>query len=121
MRDCYKYLIIHTIVHVAPLRRPHSFSEDDKEKPVTESIVTLRRPHSISEDVEKGKRVEDVKTDQGKNIYTLEYLARLALSPLCLIAPNDWERISNEYPTLVRKVSYLIYIAEFVFNNDRLR
>lgn len=36
--------------------------------------------------------------------YSIEYLARLAMSPLCLVYPNDWERISKEYPMLVKKV-----------------
>lgn len=36
--------------------------------------------------------------------YSIEYLARLSMSPLCLVYPNDWERISNEYPMLVKKV-----------------
>lgn len=91
------------------LRRPHSFSEASKEKsPTVEQSDTLRRPRSaVFEDViPKGKTMPD-KNDQkhGKNVYTIEYLARLALSPLCLGTPNEWERISTDYPTLVRKVS----------------
>lgn len=37
-------------------------------------------------------------------VYTIEYLARLAMSPLCLVPPSDLERITNEHPTLIRKV-----------------
>lgn len=46
--------------------------------------------------------------------YSIEYLARLAMSPLCLVLPNDWERISNEYPALVRKVSAIKIFNSFV-------
>lgn len=37
--------------------------------------------------------------------YSIEILAQLAMSPLCLTEPLEWERIVQEYPMLVRKVS----------------
>lgn len=43
----------------------------------------------------------------GKYQYTIEYLARLAMSPLCLVPPIDWERINTDYPGLVRKVAFM--------------
>lgn len=91
---------------LVPLRRPHSFSESSKDKS-TEHSGTLRRPRSTAyEDVSKEGNVPD-ESVSSKNVYTIEYLARLALSPLCLSTPNEWERISSDYPTLVRKVSLI--------------
>lgn len=71
----------------------------------------LRRPHIPIEDIMKGKTSPDQCINEKNNritTYSIEYLARLAMSPLCLVYPNDWERISNEYPMLVKKVSYFI-------------
>ncbi|XP_050306743.1 eukaryotic translation initiation factor 4E-binding protein Mextli isoform X2 [Anthonomus grandis grandis] len=36
--------------------------------------------------------------------YSIEILAQLAMSPLCLSEPSEWKRILEEYPMLVRKV-----------------
>lgn len=58
------------------------------------------------EDIMKGKTSPDQSNEKFNRVtYSIEYLARLAMSPLCLVYPNDWERISNEYPMLVKKVS----------------
>lgn len=40
--------------------------------------------------------------------YSIEYLAQLAMSPLCLTEPTEWDRIIQEYPMLTRQVSYWI-------------
>lgn len=66
----------------------------------------LRRPHIPIEDIIKGKTSPDHSNEKsGRITYSIEYLARLAMSPLCLVHPNDWEHISKEYPMLVKKVS----------------
>lgn len=79
-------------------------------------LATLRRPHIPIEDIIKGK-ISPVPSNEKSNnhriTYSIEYLAHLAMSPLCLVHPNDWERISNEYPVLVRKV-------RAIFNNCRV-
>lgn len=72
-------------------------------------VATLRRPHIPIEDIIKGKTSPDQGTEKNNRItYSIEYLARLAMSPLCLVYPNDWERISHEYPALVKKVRGII-------------
>lgn len=38
--------------------------------------------------------------------YSIEYLAQLAMSPLCLTEPTEWDRIVLEYPMLTRQVSW---------------
>jgi len=38
----------------------------------------------------------------------------LAMSPLCLVAPCDWERINTEYPVLVRKVVELFDAKQYL-------
>lgn len=68
-------------------------------------LAPLRRPHIPIEDIMKGKISPDQTNEKTNTVfYSIEYLARLAMSPLCLVLPNDWERISNDYPMLVRKV-----------------
>ncbi|XP_066137824.1 eukaryotic translation initiation factor 4E-binding protein Mextli isoform X2 [Euwallacea fornicatus] len=36
--------------------------------------------------------------------YSIEYLAQLAMSPLCLTEPTEWGRIVQDYPMLTRQV-----------------
>ncbi|XP_030749641.1 eukaryotic translation initiation factor 4E-binding protein Mextli isoform X2 [Sitophilus oryzae] len=77
---------------------------------------TLRQPRLSAEDVLKAAKISQVAdaspvtTPKTPNFvknpltYSIEILAQLAMSPLCLSEPNEWERILQEYPTLARKV-----------------
>lgn len=38
-------------------------------------------------------------------VYSMEFLARMAMSPLCVAPPTEWQRISGEHPSIARKVS----------------
>ncbi|XP_063922569.1 eukaryotic translation initiation factor 4E-binding protein Mextli isoform X3 [Zophobas morio] len=69
--------------------------------------VKLRKPHMPIEDIIKGKTSSSSssssdQTNKSALVYTIEFLAHLAMSPLCLGAPTDWERISRDYPFLIR-------------------
>lgn len=68
------------------------------------NVAPLRRPHLSIEDLLKGKTLPESPLKAGDFQYSIEFLARLAMSPLCLSEPKDWEHISTEYPNLVRKV-----------------
>lgn len=59
---------------------------------------------------------EEKPTSPSKSDYTysIEFLAHLAMSPRCLAQPNDWDRITQEYPDLIRNVS-IYYIKKFCF------
>ncbi|KAG5892126.1 hypothetical protein JTB14_032348 [Gonioctena quinquepunctata] len=73
--------------------------------------VKLRKPRLSVEEIVRGKSSADEK-DKAKSpppkpkhhTYSIEFLAHLAMSPLCLTQPNEWERISDEYPSLKRNV-----------------
>nr|CAH7762594.1 unnamed protein product [Callosobruchus chinensis] len=100
-------------------------SPPESPKPSTEQeeqndTVKLRKPRLSAEDLLKGKTIvpepSETSPDSPKNktsapeendkdhAYSIEFLAHLAMSPLCLVHPVDWERISNDYPTLIRSV-----------------
>ncbi|XP_056629929.1 eukaryotic translation initiation factor 4E-binding protein Mextli isoform X2 [Diorhabda carinulata] len=75
--------------------------------------IKLRKPRlSIEEiiknkgnaNVEREKEKENTPTKPSNLTYSIEFLANLAMSPLCLTQPIEWERIRNDYPTLVRNV-----------------
>ena len=68
------------------------------------------------EDIIKGKTSSSSssssdQTNKSALVYTIEFLAHLAMSPLCLGAPTDWERISRDYPFLIRNVSIAVSLA----------
>jgi hypothetical protein len=67
--------------------------------------VKLRKPHMPIEEIMKGKAASIEQMPKNALVYTIEFMAHLAMSPLCLTVPNDWERISRDYPFLVRNVS----------------
>ncbi|XP_045471103.1 eukaryotic translation initiation factor 4E-binding protein Mextli isoform X2 [Harmonia axyridis] len=76
---------------------------EDNEK---DTDLKLRKPRVSIEDIMKG-RVDSIETTTKKEnrlVYSIEYLAKLAMSPICLKPPQDWDRISNDYPVLVRQV-----------------
>lgn len=78
----------------------------------------LRRPHLAIEEIMKGKTSPDPQSEKtGSHLYSIEYLARLAMSPLCLVHPDDWDRISTDYPNLVRKVS----LKQFSYNKVSIK
>lgn len=41
--------------------------------------------------------------------YSIDFLAHLAMSPLCLTQPNEWDRITDDYPNLIRNVSIFFH------------
>ncbi|KAF2882415.1 hypothetical protein ILUMI_23785 [Ignelater luminosus] len=79
----------------------------------------LRRPHLAIEEIMKGKTSPDPQSEKtGSHLYSIEYLARLAMSPLCLVQPSDWERISTDYPNLVRKEVELFDVKQYLSNRS---
>ncbi|KAL1491097.1 hypothetical protein ABEB36_011746 [Hypothenemus hampei] len=52
------------------------------------------------------KKTVSPEKDSFKNriSYSIEVLAQLAMSPLCLCEPPEWEMINLKYPVLVRKI-----------------
>lgn len=79
----------------------------------------MRKPRLSAEEVLRASKVSPDKEGSPKTpvispkssnshkyhlTYSIEILAQLAMSPLCLTEPAEWERIIEEYPTLVRKV-----------------
>lgn len=75
-------------------------------------VAPLRRPHIPIEDIMKGKTTS---AQINRITYSIEYIARLAMSPKCLNLPDDWEHISKEYPNLVKKVSSNSYLITFMY------
>ncbi|CAH1105685.1 unnamed protein product [Psylliodes chrysocephalus] len=78
--------------------------------------VRLRKPRlSVEELMKNNKNGGEKEMDKEKekspptnncsNItYSIEYLANLAMSPYCLSRPQEWERIKEDYPVLMRNV-----------------
>ncbi|XP_074040546.1 eukaryotic translation initiation factor mextil isoform X3 [Leptinotarsa decemlineata] len=72
--------------------------------------VKLRKPRLSIEEIMRGnssyeEKLKSPPPAQPKPLkYSIEYLAHLAMSPLCLAKPNDWDRISEEYPQLKKNV-----------------
>lgn len=73
----------------------------------------MRKPKFAKDETMKVTIEEKAKSPPKSNLatYSIDFLAHLAMSPLCLTKPNEWDRITQEYPDLIRNVS--IY---FVFN-----
>ncbi|CAH1993240.1 unnamed protein product [Acanthoscelides obtectus] len=108
----------------APMPPPESslFSQESYSGGEDENDnVEPRKPRLSAEDLLKNKSVvgeptsnppdclnseTTVCTEGSKKdyFYSIEFLAHLAMSPLCLMQPDDWKRISNDHPTLVRSV-----------------
>ncbi|KAK9869396.1 hypothetical protein WA026_003152 [Henosepilachna vigintioctopunctata] len=96
----------------APLSPPESppsppgVSNDQKEsqnKDETDGMLKLRKPRVSLEEILQGKINQEEKGTT-RFSYSIEYLAKLAMSPICLKPPEDWERISREFPFLVRPI-----------------
>ncbi|XP_022912051.1 eukaryotic translation initiation factor 4E-binding protein Mextli isoform X1 [Onthophagus taurus] len=68
---------------------------------------TLRRPHTS---------IDEVPKEKSRLIYSIEFLARLAMSPLCLSPPIDLERITNQHPTLIRKLVEMFDAKQYLTN-----
>lgn len=68
-------------------------------------VRKLRKPHTPVEDIIKGKKSPPTQINKAALVYSIEFLAHLAMSPLCLTQPKDWEQISKDYPYLIRNVS----------------
>ncbi|VEN54385.1 unnamed protein product [Callosobruchus maculatus] len=80
------------------LRRPRLSAED-----LLKGKTIIQEPTETSPDSPKNKTTTSAENDKN-HAYSIEFLAHLAMSPLCLVQPDDWERISNDYPTLIRSV-----------------
>ncbi|KAK9754356.1 KH domain [Popillia japonica] len=77
----------------------------------------LRRPRASIEEIIRGKlSPEPNEKKTTRLVYTIEYLARLAMSPLCLVPPSDLERITNEHPTLIRKLVEMFDAKQYLSN-----
>lgn len=88
---------------------PNGQPEETSERPM------LRRPNISIEEIMQGTTSPEA---NGKYQYTIEYLARLAMSPLCLVPPIDWERINTDYPGLVRKVVELFDAKSYLHDRS---
>ncbi|XP_050501554.1 eukaryotic translation initiation factor 4E-binding protein Mextli isoform X1 [Diabrotica virgifera virgifera] len=73
--------------------------------------IKLRKPRLSVEEMLKGKSNSIDKEDKERTpskpthvTYSIEFLAHLAMSPMCLTQPSEWERICKEYPLLMRNV-----------------
>ncbi|XP_072382265.1 eukaryotic translation initiation factor 4E-binding protein Mextli isoform X3 [Diabrotica undecimpunctata] len=68
--------------------------------------IKLRKPRLSVEEMLKGKSNSIDKEDVSSKpvTYSIEFLAHLAMSPMCLTQPSEWERICKEYPLLMRNV-----------------
>ena len=91
----------------------------------------MRKPRLSADEVFKASKISpdreaksSVTSSPLKNTltYSIEILAQLAMSPLCLTEPDGWDRINQEYPTLIRKVSSsnIVVSSFFVFNLKNL-
>nr|CAH7762591.1 unnamed protein product [Callosobruchus chinensis] len=105
---------------LSPPESPKPSTEQEEQNGFELDTVKLRKPRLSAEDLLKGKTIvpepSETSPDSPKNktsapeendkdhAYSIEFLAHLAMSPLCLVHPVDWERISNDYPTLIRSV-----------------
>ncbi|KAK4879216.1 hypothetical protein RN001_007362 [Aquatica leii] len=88
---------------------------------IEESNTTapLRRPHSSIEDIIQRKSSSDMSQERSSGfLYSIEFLAKLAMSPLCLAQPNDWDRISTGYPNLVRKEGEFFDANQYLSNRS---
>ncbi|XP_076270994.1 eukaryotic translation initiation factor mextil isoform X2 [Rhynchophorus ferrugineus] len=91
----------------APLPSPATSNNDE-----TDQEPKMRKPRLSAEDLLRASKISLEKESPAasklsasvKHTYSIEILAQLAMSPLCLSEPKEWERIVQEYPTLVRKV-----------------
>ncbi|XP_044751187.1 eukaryotic translation initiation factor 4E-binding protein Mextli isoform X2 [Coccinella septempunctata] len=103
-----------------PASPPPPILNEPKEQPDETGIeLKLRKPRVSIEEILQGKTmsVETTSKKENRLVYSIEYLATLAMSPICLGPPQDWERISNDYPALVREV--IEYFNAKQYLNDR--
>lgn len=63
------------------------------------------------EDILKGKTELSEKSNL---VYSIEFLAHLAMSPFCLMPPEEWDGISKNYPFLIKNVSWIWYYVLFL-------
>ncbi|XP_018573979.1 eukaryotic translation initiation factor 4E-binding protein Mextli isoform X2 [Anoplophora glabripennis] len=92
----------------APLSPPESIPSPEiltnGESEETDNLK-LRKPRLSIEEIIKGKTSIEEEIPPKTNLaYSIEFLAHLAMSPFCLVQPSEWERISEEYPMLIRNV-----------------
>ncbi|XP_031343484.1 eukaryotic translation initiation factor 4E-binding protein Mextli isoform X2 [Photinus pyralis] len=101
----------------SPLSPPESLPSPspvngDLEEP---PAVRLRRPKTSLEDIMKRRSSSTVCE---KATYSHELLAKLAMSPLCLVEPDDWERISSGHPNLIRKEGQQFDATQYLSNRS---
>jgi len=73
----------------APLRRPYAAANENNEKKINK-----------------------------RHQYSIEFLARLAMSPMCLNPPINWDHINTEYPSIARKAIEYFDVKRYLV--DRL-
>ncbi|CAG9814539.1 unnamed protein product [Phaedon cochleariae] len=87
------------------LPSPEIVTNGDNEEP---DKITLRKPRLSVEEMarayEDREKTPPAPPKKSHLSYSIEFLAHLAMSPLCLTTPDEWERISLEYPLLKRNV-----------------
>lgn len=93
-----------------------TFSSSVPNNPVATDVIPeykpLRRPKLTTEDLELVSnnnnnllQEEEIKAKVGvRCVYSIEFLVRMAMSPLCVVPPAEWARISGDHPSIARKV-----------------
>lgn len=72
--------------------------------------INLRKPRLSKDDVMKRITEENTQNPLNSNLtYSIDFLAHLAMSPLCLAQPYEWDTITQEHPDLIRNVSILLF------------
>ncbi|KAK5645749.1 hypothetical protein RI129_004213 [Pyrocoelia pectoralis] len=101
----------------SPLSPPESLPSPGPLNGETEESATvpLRRPRTSVADIIK-RRSSSFASE--KATYSLEFLAKLAMSPLCLVEPDDWERISSGYPSLIRGEGKFFDATQYLTNRS---
>lgn len=79
----------------------------------------MRKPILSKDDLMKCiKEEKTILPSKANYTYSIEFLAHLAMSPRCLAQPIDWNRITQEYPDLIRNVS-IYYFKMLLWNISR--
>ncbi|KAL3282450.1 hypothetical protein HHI36_005635 [Cryptolaemus montrouzieri] len=80
--------------------------EETQDENKTDSRLKLRKPRVSPEEILQGKIISEENSSRRITslVYSIEYLVKLAMSPVCLKPPEEWERISRDFPFLVKQV-----------------
>ncbi|KAL3282449.1 hypothetical protein HHI36_005635 [Cryptolaemus montrouzieri] len=80
--------------------------EETQDENKTDSRLKLRKPRVSPEEILQGKIISEENSSRRITslVYSIEYLVKLAMSPVCLKPPEEWERISRDFPFLVKQL-----------------